>query len=200
MASRGTRPRSANVGGLASLANLKICRSARPRGLRRRSWRRSAAAPEWPPAQRSGGGHGSPDGRPPRVASGAREVRSLGASARNPRAVEPVGAAMGLPPGIIKSTSNGHWMSSSGSSLPHNPDRARPENLQVDVPDGRSQLLRATSEFRLGMGVANGGLRTERRKAPLTRHRIGERLAVHARSVPDGSSHEHLPAPAPAWA
>ena len=42
-----------------------------------------AGAPEWAPAVQSGGGHGRPHGRTPRGASGAREVRSLDASARS---------------------------------------------------------------------------------------------------------------------
>jgi len=58
--------------------NLPTCA---PRGLRRRSRRRSAAAPEWAPLGQSRGGHGRPHGRAPRCAPGAREVRSPDASA-----------------------------------------------------------------------------------------------------------------------
>ena len=75
----------------------------------------------------------------------ASEARWPGASARSAREVEPVGAAIGLPPRIIKSTSNDHLMSSSGSSRPPDPDRPRPGILQDDVRHWRSKLLRAAS-------------------------------------------------------
>jgi len=48
--------------------NLPTCA---PRDLRRRSWRCSAAVPEWAPARHSRGGHGSPMGGP-RAAPRAR--------------------------------------------------------------------------------------------------------------------------------
>jgi hypothetical protein len=44
--------------------------------------RRSRVSPEWAPLGRSRGGHDRPHGRPPRGASGAREVRSLETPAR----------------------------------------------------------------------------------------------------------------------
>lgn len=62
------------------LANLKTWRSARPRGGPSGARAGGApvvpSAPEWPPVGRSRRGHGSPTGPTPRVASGAREVRS----------------------------------------------------------------------------------------------------------------------------
>lgn len=55
-------------------------RRAWPPALSQRVQTGFAVAPEWPAAGRSRGGHGRPHGRAPRVASGAREVRSQAAA------------------------------------------------------------------------------------------------------------------------
>ena len=103
------RTRSAARRCLESPAYLKGCRPVIPwLPFRRRCRVGLASAPEWAPLGRSRGGHDRPHGRPPRVASGAREVRSPGASAK--RACGRARGRRGPPSGIIKSTSNDHLM------------------------------------------------------------------------------------------
>jgi hypothetical protein len=101
-----------------------------------------------------------------------------------PRGVRPVGGA-GVPPGIIKSTPDDHLTSSSGSPRPRGSERARPEILQGDVRDGRSQLLRATSEFRLGVGSdrrRHSGTTISRRAPGLTLPGFGDLFQLCPRS------------------
>ena len=68
---------------LGSLAKLETCRPARPGGDGGGERGCLASPPDCAPAWPSRGGHDDPHGRPPRGASGAREVRSLDASARS---------------------------------------------------------------------------------------------------------------------
>ena len=50
----------------------------------------------------------------------------------------------------------------------------------------------------LGLGVPDPSSEDASSAIPLTRHRIGERLRVRARSVLGGLHHEYMPAPASA--
>jgi len=108
-----------------------------------------------------------------------------------PCAVEPVGGAR-LPPGVIRSTVRDHLMSSSGSPRRCGPDRPRPETLQDDVPNERSQFPRATSEFLLGVHEVHG------RAAPRRRRRSWF-LSTRFLSEPRPTVHEVLGFPRRPW-
>ena len=87
------------------------------------------------------------------------------------------------PSWIIKSTFNDHLMSSRGSPRRCDRDRPRAEILQDDVRDGRSENLRATWGFLLGMHEVHGreGPRWTRRRSWLlsTRFLSEPRPTVH---------------------
>jgi hypothetical protein len=138
---------------------LKTCgparRGAAPVGAPAGSAAGVQGAPEWPAAGQSGAGHGTPHGAGPALRLGRAGSVLAGRVDVKPRAVQPVGAAICASSGIIKSTFNDGVTSSTGSPRPCGPSRARPEILYADVRDGRSQLLRASSAFRLSAGVAN---------------------------------------------